>query len=153
VCEYHHPGKRTIRRRVACAALCAVIAAFSTPRPCRAVADDSVAADAIRRQVVQTLRAQPIGESTIGAADVPDAFLERVADRVIRMDFQRRHRRVATAEPSRIAAAKTELSRPDESTDGIATPKRGVLLITMGAGLALVLAGVVMAVRRRPRAP
>jgi len=43
---------------------------------------------AMRAEVVGNIRAQPLGADTVAVLALPDAFLDRVADRIIRNSFE-----------------------------------------------------------------
>lgn len=63
---------------------------------------------AVEDEVMANILQQPIGNHTVGDLNLPEPFLRRVADRIIRKSFEERHRLVY-----RDAAAKTP-PRPDE---------------------------------------
>ncbi|MBT8484616.1 MAG: hypothetical protein KJO43_03490 [Phycisphaerae bacterium] len=50
--------------------------------------DRVIAADPVQAEVIANIRAQSIGQVTVAALDLPDAYLERVADRIIRSSYQ-----------------------------------------------------------------
>lgn len=54
--------------------------------------------------VVRGLQNQPAGPTTLQSLNLPDEFLARVADRIVRMDYQKQFRAVRVATPQ-IAAA------------------------------------------------
>ncbi len=102
-----------------------------------------------RAGVLERLRAQPVGGVTMREFCPPDVFLGRVADRIIRMDYQERFRTVlAQAEPSKPA----EHAQPDRPRTR-PTPtntKRGLYTATI---LSLLVITFVIRRRRRKAAP
>lgn len=71
--------------------LCLQTPAQGTPAP-------STGGDAkLKADIVQGLKNQPAGATRLESFALPDEFLGRVADRIIRMDYQKQMRAVRTA--------------------------------------------------------
>lgn len=76
---------------------------------------------AVEDEVMANILQQPIGNHTVGDLNLPEPFLRRLADRIIRKSFEERHRLVY-----RDAAAKTA-QRSDEQhvqEDALKAPAR-----------------------------
>ncbi len=100
------------------------------------------------------LKNQPIGTHTLDALNLPDEFLRRVADRVIRLAFQNRSRRVVRDEttplPPNTPATDTAQSTP------LATATAPTLMPWWAYTIALccliaAIVGVALVVKRRKR--
>ena len=60
--------------------------------------------------VVRGLQTQPAGPTTLESLNLPDEFLARVADRIVRLDYQRQFRAVRLATPQ--VAAAPDIVKP-----------------------------------------
>ena len=88
----------------------------------------------IEAEVLANVKGQPLGEGTVADLALPDDFLRRVADRVVRASFEERYRIVVEAEAPR---APGLAARPS------------VVVFLSGAGLlAAALIWVLLARRR-----
>lgn len=100
-------------------------------------------APSIEQDLLVRLKAQPIGQGTLDSLAVPDEFLRRVADRIIRMDYQKRYRMVlrgdaAPSQPSVIAPSVAPASPTSKRT-----------IFGIGGGAALLFLTALLARRRR----
>lgn len=84
--------------------------------------------DALQSEVVDNIRGQRIGAATIADLQLPDDFLRRAADRIIRLSYEQRYR-VVVAEPTTRPAppAATQPAPPARSPGWLTVvPPRGV---------------------------
>ncbi len=102
-------------------------------------------------EVFAKLKGQPVGDHTAEALNLPDEFLRRVADRIVRMSYQKQLRMVARA-----GVASSEdggAGRPASSARPAAADRdplhsRWIYVIgCVGTALTIILVG--RAVRRR----
>lgn len=67
----------------------------------------------IEREVLENVRNQPLGDGTVADLALPEEFLRRVADRIVRSSFEERYRIVVedekapAPEPAKIQARTT----------------------------------------------
>lgn len=70
------------------------------------------------KDVVDGLKSQPAGLSRLDSLNLPDEFLARVADRIVRMDYQKQMRSVRLASPAvAIPPAATPAKPPAKDDD------------------------------------
>jgi len=100
----------------------------------------------LQQEVTQRLKSQPIGGHTLECLNVPEEFLNRVADRIIRMDYQKRFRSVAP-EPAAATAAATAMPEPASNR----IPRRTTSFYIAATTAALLAIGVVAWKRLRRR--
>lgn len=112
----------------------------------------------IEQDLLTRLKGQPIGQGTLESVDVPDEFLRRVADRIIRMDYQKRYRMVlrsdvAHADSSSHTAEPTTApgSTPTTSSHEYPMSIRTLFGVSGGAGLVILIAVVARRRRRKDR--
>lgn len=84
------------------------------------------AAREVNPHLVKGLRDQPVAGVTLGAFCAPDEFLGRVADRIVRMDYQRRFRSVHAQAATAPAAAST--AEPSPGAQSPAAPPGRTLM-------------------------
>ena len=89
--------------------------------------------EAIEQEVVENVKHQPLGLGTVEDLAMPEDFLRRVADRIVRSSYEERYRIVVKDGP------RAELR---------AMPS---VLVLAGVGLAVLVAIVVAVVRVRGR--
>lgn len=145
-------------------ALAAVLTVFqSPPAPPRDVTSASITAE-----VLDNVRAQRVGAATVGDLALPEPFLRRYADRIVRSSYEERFRIVvddAGMAPAVTAPKRSESAPPAPASDptaaarGVAERVRGTagssepssslptLRIVLGVACAIVF--VVVLVRRR----
>jgi hypothetical protein len=63
-------------------------------------------------RVFNALRQQPVGDQVLDDLALPEPFLNRVADRIVRMSFLKQYRGVASGGPTTGAASPTSASAP-----------------------------------------
>jgi len=83
-----------------------------TPRVVRSADEAKLIKD-----VVDGLKNQPAGLSRLDSLNLPDEFLARVADRIVRMDYQKQMRSVRLASPAAVippAATPAKVPAKDE---------------------------------------
>lgn len=100
------------------------------------------------------LKNQPIGTHTLDALNLPDEFLRRVADRVIRLAFQNRSRRVVRDETTPLLP--DPLATNAARSTPLATATAPALMPWWAYTVALccliaVIVGVALVMRRRKR--
>ncbi|HKQ47370.1 MAG TPA: hypothetical protein VJZ71_04795 [Phycisphaerae bacterium] len=108
----------------------------------------------IEQDLLTRLKGQPIGQGTLESLDVPEVFLRRVADRIIRMDYQKRYRMVlrGDAAPSEPAGDSGKTSATGSSPTSSSAPvRRRTVFGIAGGGLILVIALVARRRRREGR--
>lgn len=115
----------------------------------------------IEDEVLSNLRSQKLGAGTVDDLALPEAFLRRVGDRVIRESFEQRFRAVVTDEAlakmeaeasaqqsaAQAPAPTAPASRPEEPE-----PSRAPLFTGGGAALIVVLALAARRARARRKA-
>lgn len=70
------------------------------------------------KDVVDGLKNQPAGLSRLDSLNLPDEFLARVADRIVRMDYQKQMRSVRLASPAPVTPlAVTPATPPAKEED------------------------------------
>ncbi|RIK68108.1 MAG: hypothetical protein DCC65_04590 [Planctomycetota bacterium] len=74
--------------------ICGVGVAMASGQTATAPAEASASAKAAHAEIIRQLRAQPVAGVTLEAFCLPDEFLGRVGDRIVRIDYQRRFRTV-----------------------------------------------------------
>jgi len=118
-------------------------------------AQSADSADSMEEQVLRNLREQPVGAHTLADFHLPEPYLRRVADRVIRSAFEERFRIVvpdATTQPADIPLEARAASQPaptDSHPSQIADMRWMAGLATVAA---LIAAGTILARRRRKTA-
>lgn len=129
---------------LACAALQAPAAAPQDPVP-----QDPVA------EVIGNVRAQPLGHGTVGDLALPEPFLRRFADRIVRSSFEERFRVVIddTGMPpakdpvvARAPASSTAQVPPASDSSGSST---STLRIAVGIACGAALVWLVVRGRKR----
>jgi hypothetical protein len=129
------PGTNVISAWMAAvAALCAAALAAGHARASPLSADDPVLAE-----VIGNIRAQKIGDHTVGDLNLPDDFLADVADRIIRASFEEQFRIVVRSEAG--AAVPAAASPAADAAGGMgrvpATPSWKPLVVALAIVLAL----------------
>ncbi len=100
----------------------------------------------IEQDLLIRLKGQSIGQGTLESLDASEEFLRRVADRIIRMDYQKRYRMVLSdGSPAQADSPAAASSSPDGTT----TRKRTLVGGGVFGGLVVVI--IVMARHRRNR--
>lgn len=108
----------------------------------------------IQEEVFIRLKSRPVGRHTLEVFDLPDDFLSRVADRIVRLTYQDRFRMVAqdTREPNSTRRAAGKADRPIQvvGTDRAQPPSSWPRYVAIGVVVAI-LVGASMTLRRRRR--
>ena len=113
---------------------------------------EPAARTSLEDDLIRRLKAQPVSQGTLGSLNVPPEFLQRVADRIIRMDYQKRFRAVASDEGTELAGATPD---PGKGSSAVApSPKtapshRTVIGVGTFSGLAVII--IVVSRRRRQK--
>lgn len=92
----------------------------------------------LEREVLENVRNQPLGDGTVADLALPEEFLRRVADRIVRSSYEERYR---------IIVKDPEAPLLDAS----ASPGRTSWIAIAAAGIALLVVGGVSVARRRGR--
>ena len=146
---------RTVQRTWACSLLLAIAASWpagaQAPRGSGPQSSPSIEQDLLTR-----LKGQPIGQGSLETLNVPDAVLRRVADRIIRMDYQKRYRMVlrgdaALADSSSAESSTAQGASPKTSSYEYPISKRTLFGISGGAGLIILIAFLARQRRRKDR--
>ncbi len=106
----------------------------------------------IEDEVLVNVRAQPIGPATVADLALPEPFLRRVADRIVRSSYEDRFRIVISDEHAQAVSAPDATAAPLQGETDSAPEARQVLLWTCVAGFLAVFAGLVVKGRRRRNA-
>ncbi len=69
------------------------------------------------KDVVDGLKSQPAGLSRLDSLNLPDEFLARVADRIVRMDYQKQMRSVRLASPAAAIPPAAAPAKPPAKDD------------------------------------
>lgn len=69
------------------------------------------------KDVVDGLKRQPAGLSRLDSLNLPDEFLARVADRIVRMDYQKQMRSVRLASPAAAITPPATPAKPPAKDD------------------------------------
>lgn len=88
--------------------------------------------------MLENVRNQPLGDGTVADLALPEEFLRRVADRIVRSSYEERYR---------IIVKDPEAPLLDAS----ASPGRTSWIAIAAAGIALLVVGGVSVARRRGR--
>lgn len=101
----------------------------------------SAAGPSIEQNLVARLKAQPISQGTAENLGLPDEFLQRVADRIIRMDYQKRFRVVLKDDAAAQAgpSASPRIDPEDEPASKRSFNLWSTLIGCLGLGLLVVL--------------
>jgi len=116
-------------------------------------AEKEVRTISIEDEVLGNLKAQPIGPATLGDLALPDDFLKRIGDRVIRSSFEDRYR-IVVPDPKPEDATKPADAAQGTTTTVVTTSSSSArrLGLPIGTGIFVVLlAALVLARRRRSR--
>jgi hypothetical protein len=109
----------------------------------------------IEQELLTRLKAQPVGQGTLEALSVPDEFLRRVADRIIRMDYQKRFRMVLKGDAgpngSPGDSGRLNATGPASTSTAQGTPVTRWTVFGIGAGAGLILIIALAARRRRQK--
>jgi hypothetical protein len=70
----------------------------------------------IETEVLHNVKNQPLGKGTVDDLALPDEFLNRVSDRIIRKSFEERFRVVVPDPPVKSALPEKNASQPVDST-------------------------------------
>jgi hypothetical protein len=105
----------------------------------------------VEEEVLIRLKGQPVGDHTAEALNLPEDFLRRVADRIVRMSYQNRLRMVVRQGASSSATGGAAQSVSPASPVGAdRDPMRSPRLYVIGCvGTALTIILVRRVVRRR----
>lgn len=104
----------------------------------------------LEREVMDNLRAQPIGKGTVDDLNLPEEFRRRVADRALRVSYEQRFRIVvpdAAGSSGTTTAPAVTPSNPLPTKP--ARPPSGRVIWSSGGLIAILIAA--MAARRRRR--
>ncbi len=106
----------------------------------------------VEDEVLGNIRAQTIGPAAVSDLALPDDFLRRIADRIVRSSYEERFRIVVSAEHAHEQPSPS--SALDAPKDDVKAPIATwqVLLWTCLAGFVAVFAGLVWKGRRRTSA-
>lgn len=107
----------------------------------------------IDQDLLRRLRSEPVSQGTLDSLDVPADFLDRVADRIIRMDYQKRFRGVAK-DPGADQAGSAHASGSGSNSRTASPPSQTTrpgnpAVIGVGAFGGLVVLFAVLARRRQ----
>ena len=97
----------------------------------------------LEAEVLDNVKRQPLADGTVADLALPDAFLRRVADRIVRSSYEERYRLVVRDPPS-----SEHAEHADESPWGFA---RSPLVLGV-AGLGLASIAWIVVSRRKERA-
>lgn len=95
---------------------------------------------------MQQLRQLPIGPVTLEAQNLPDEYLSRVADRIIRASFQRERRIVVRDQDTGTGVVSTPT--PALPTSRPAASGRGVGWLPMAVGVSVIVLVAIVMLRR-----
>jgi hypothetical protein len=95
----------------------------------------------LEQDLLNRLKSQSVGQGTLNSLALPDEFLHRVADRIVRMDYQKKYRAVM-----RESTAAQSASSGPSSTPSTSLTKRTLIGGTFGG-----LVVIVIVVARRLR--
>ena len=102
----------------------------------------------VEETVLRRITQQPVGSQTLDALRMPDGFLRRVGDRIIRMSYQQRFRSVgAGAAPA--VSPRSDLDRRSPESGAAARWSEGLYLA--GWCLTAVAVAALLLLRRRRR--
>jgi hypothetical protein len=103
----------------------------------------------VEDEVLGNVRAQPLGPATVADLALPEPFLRRVADRIVRSSYEDRFRIVISDEHARSASAQPQKVSESQHAPAPAIEARRVLLWACVAGFVAVFAGLVVKARRK----
>lgn len=115
--------------------------------------DTSRAPASIEEEVLSNVRSQPLGAGTVEDLALPEPFLRRIADRVVRSSFEERFRVVIADQELEEMARKHDGAAQAGSASTAAesaTPSRAKHVVFGGTSVAVIVA-IAVAVRRRRR--
>lgn len=99
--------------------LCSLVLILAQAPPPSPQATSSAGDAKLVKDVVDGLKNQPAGLSRLDSLNLPDEFLARVADRIVRMDYQKQMRSVRLASPVAVTPpAATPAKVPAKDEDG-----------------------------------
>ncbi len=99
----------------------------------------------LQQQVIRQIVDLPVGPFTLETQNLPSEYLARVADRIIRADFQRNRRLVVRDQG--LAASPESAPAVPAQTPAPAVKRRGSWIPFIVGGLLLAVIGAVMARR------
>ncbi len=115
------PRRLAVTVMAMCYALGAVIPIASGQSGATAGSDAPRVSTAIEDEVLENLRRQELGRATVRDLKLPEPFLRRVADRVIRTTFRERYR-VVIARPNLPASGNESTSTEGSSDERLIGP-------------------------------
>jgi hypothetical protein len=98
----------------------------------------------IEQEVFQNVLDQPLGEGTVADLALPDEFVRRVADRIVRSSYEERYRIVVKSDTTGEEAPADPPSAEEASTTG-----PSIWIALAAAGIALVAIVATATARRR----
>ncbi len=111
--------------------------------------ESAAPAMSVEDEVLGNIRAQTIGPATVADLPLPEDFLRRVTDRIVRSSYEERFRIVVSAEHAHEQPAPSAaVDAPEEAVKAPIAPWQ-VLLWTCVAGFVAVFAGLVWKSRGR----
>jgi hypothetical protein len=99
-------------------------------------------------QVLDDLKKQTVGTTTLEALRSSDEFLHRVAHRIVRLSYQRQRHRVETDAPASQSAGSVPQSQPVDSNAPALSTRRAVVIV-FSSGFLVFL--IVMIARKQHR--
>lgn len=101
----------------------------------------------LESKILQRIRNQPVGSTTLESLNPPQAFLDRVADRIVRMEYQNRMRQVVDDTPQQQkgdAPSPAPGSPASQNGNGLSLPWT---LVIFGGATVMILA-IILLVKR-----
>lgn len=99
-----------------------------------------------QQEVMEQLRQLPIGPVTLEVQNLPDEYLRRVADRIIRASFQREQRMVVRDQHAGTSVIPTP--EPALPTSRPVSTGRGVGWLPMAIGVSVIVLVAIVMLRR-----
>ncbi len=102
----------------------------------------------IQDQVLNNLRQSPVGEHTLDALNLPEDYLRRVADRILRNSYEQQFRIVVPDGASATSAPSAANPPPIAGLENIAVPSASIWPPLVGAAMAVcAVAALVIAIQ------
>ncbi|MFQ5430427.1 MAG: hypothetical protein ACE5E1_08975 [Phycisphaerae bacterium] len=115
----------------------------------QSILPDPPGQSSVEETVLRRIKQQPVGSQTLDALGLPDAFLRRVGDRIIRMSYQQRFRVVGEPRTAPAGPPQTAVDRQAPETN--AAPRWSQRLYLAGGCLTAAAVVCLLLLRRRRR--